>query len=104
MHDIFARHTKQHTIFCAIHEATRVNVPRYIAFWVTYTRAIFRGTFSRVASCIAQNILCRFVCLGEEICIPGRGPDDPTTRCRTVDRDREEAHRHRADCTMGDKV
>jgi len=32
---------------------------QYITFWATYTRAIFRGTISRVASCITQNIVRR---------------------------------------------
>ncbi|KAH3729498.1 hypothetical protein DPMN_055470 [Dreissena polymorpha] len=48
----FARQSRRFTIY----------LRRYIAFWATYTRAIFRGIFSRVDSCIAQNIVRRRDC------------------------------------------
>ena len=41
---------------------------------------------------------------GKETCFPRCGPNDPTTIHRTVVLNREKAHCHRADSTIGDKV
>ena len=42
--------------------------------------------------------------IGKETCFPRCCPNNPKTRHCTVVQDREEAHCHRADNTMGDKV